>query len=75
MRKCLPRPYQGRAQAPVYEITPVESTIKFDVESSVAITARFSKWDASLTFKSSGSFPQAFWKSRSRRIVWILEAE
>ena len=36
----------------MYEITPVESTIKFDVESSVAITGRFSKWDASLSFKS-----------------------
>ena len=43
-------PYQSWAQAPVYEITPVESSIQFDVESSVAITGTFNKWDASLTF-------------------------
>jgi hypothetical protein len=30
-------PQQTVAQAPVYEITPVESSIKFDVESSVPI--------------------------------------
>jgi polyisoprenoid-binding protein YceI len=40
------------AQAPVFEITPVESTIKFDVEASVAITGKFDKWDATLTFTS-----------------------
>jgi polyisoprenoid-binding protein YceI len=47
----------GRAQAdegvPVFKITPVESTIKFDVEASTAIKGTFSKWDASLTFKST----------------------
>lgn len=42
----------GQAQAPVYEITPIESTIKFDVESSVPIQGSFEKWDASLTFQS-----------------------
>src|ERR1700760_2294452 len=41
-----------RAQAPVFEITPVGSTIKFDVEASVAITGKFDKWDATLTFTS-----------------------
>ena len=30
-------PQRTVAQAPVYEITPVESSIKFDVESSVPI--------------------------------------
>jgi polyisoprenoid-binding protein YceI len=40
------------SQAPVYEITPVESSIKFDVESSVAIKGTFQKWDASLTFQT-----------------------
>ena len=44
---------QGSAgQAPVYEITPVESSIKFDVESSAAIKGTFSKWNATLTFQT-----------------------
>jgi len=42
----------ARSQAPVYEITPVESSVKFDVEASVAIKGTFSKWDASLTFQT-----------------------
>jgi polyisoprenoid-binding protein YceI len=42
----------ARSQAPVYEITPVESSVKFDVESSVPIKGTFSKWDASLTFQT-----------------------
>jgi polyisoprenoid-binding protein YceI len=37
---------------PVFKVTPVESTIKFDVEASVAITGTFEKWDATLTFTS-----------------------
>jgi polyisoprenoid-binding protein YceI len=45
-------PSGSRAQAPVFEITPVESTIKFDVEASVAIAGKFDKWDATLTFTS-----------------------
>jgi polyisoprenoid-binding protein YceI len=40
------------AEAPVFVITPVESTVKFDVEASVAITGKFDKWDATLTFTS-----------------------
>jgi polyisoprenoid-binding protein YceI len=43
---------QVQAQAPVFEITPVESSIKFDVEASVAIKGTFDKWDATLTFTS-----------------------
>lgn len=43
---------QGAVQAPVYEITPVESDIKFGVESSVAIKGTFKKWNATLTFQS-----------------------
>src|SRR6516164_9883257 len=42
----------SQPQVPVYEITPVESSIKFDVESSVAIQGTFSKWNAALTFQS-----------------------
>ena len=40
------------ADVPVFEITPVASTVKFDVESSVSIVGKFSKWDAKLTFTS-----------------------
>jgi polyisoprenoid-binding protein YceI len=36
----------------VFKITPVESSVKFDVEASVAITGKFEKWDATLTFTS-----------------------
>jgi len=43
----------GRAQAPVFEITPVQSSIKFDVKASVAIVGTFDKWNATLTFPSS----------------------
>jgi polyisoprenoid-binding protein YceI len=40
------------AQAPVFEITPVDSTMKFDVKASVAIVGKFDKWDATLIFTS-----------------------
>ncbi len=42
-----------RAQAPVYEVTPEDSSIKFDVEASVPIKGTFSKWTAKMTFKST----------------------
>ena len=45
-------PSLSRAQAPVFEITPVHSSIKFDVKASVDIAGKFDKWDASLTFAS-----------------------
>ncbi len=45
-------PTLSRAQAPVFEITPVNSTIGFDVNASVDIKGKFDKWDASLTFTS-----------------------
>jgi polyisoprenoid-binding protein YceI len=45
-------PASGAQAAPVFEITPGESSIKFDVEASVAIKGTFDKWDASLTFAS-----------------------
>jgi polyisoprenoid-binding protein YceI len=42
-----------QAQAvPVFEITPVESWIKFDVKASMDIAGKFDKWDATLTFTS-----------------------
>jgi polyisoprenoid-binding protein YceI len=45
-------PSLTRAQAPVFEITPLDSSIKFDVEASVAIKGTFNKWSATLTFTS-----------------------
>jgi polyisoprenoid-binding protein YceI len=46
----LPAP--SRAQAPVFEITPVESSIKFHVKSSTTIAGKFDTWNAKLTFAS-----------------------
>ncbi len=46
-------PSLSRAQeAPVFVITPIESSIKFDVQASVAINGTFDKWNATLTFAS-----------------------
>jgi len=44
-----PRGAQG---VPIFEITPVNSWIKFDVKASVDIAGKFDKWDATLTFTS-----------------------
>jgi polyisoprenoid-binding protein YceI len=46
-------PSASRAQVPVYEVTPVESTIKFGVDSSVPIEGIFDKWNASMKFSST----------------------
>ena len=40
------------AQGPVFVVTPVQSSIKFDVKASVAIDGTFDKWTAKLTFPS-----------------------
>jgi polyisoprenoid-binding protein YceI len=45
-------PSVGRAQVPVFTITPEDSSIKFSVKASVAIGGAFDKWDATLTFTS-----------------------
>jgi polyisoprenoid-binding protein YceI len=45
-------PSLGRAQAPVFEIEPAHSSIKFDVKASVNIAGKFDKWNATLTFTS-----------------------
>ncbi len=45
-------PSASRAQAPVFEFTTGDSTVKFDVEASVAIVGKFDKWDATLKFTS-----------------------
>jgi polyisoprenoid-binding protein YceI len=46
-------PPATRAQVPVYEVTPVESTIKFGVESSVPIKGTFDKWNARMESSST----------------------
>ncbi len=46
-------PSANRAQFPVYEVTPVESTIKFGVDSSIPIKGTFDKWSASMKFSSA----------------------
>jgi polyisoprenoid-binding protein YceI len=46
-------PSTCRAQGvPVFAITPIESSIKFEVDASVAIKGTFDKWNATLTFTS-----------------------
>ena len=45
-------PSVSRGQAPVFEVTPVHSSIKFDVKASVDIAGKFDKWDATLKFTS-----------------------
>ena len=47
---------QNPAGVPVFEITPVHSTIKFDVKASVDIKGKFDKWGATLTFQSPDVF-------------------
>lgn len=45
-------PQLCRAQAPVFKVTLVQSTIKFNVKASVPISGSFDKWNATLTFTS-----------------------
>jgi polyisoprenoid-binding protein YceI len=49
---CTLLPSVGRAQAPVFTITPQDSSVKFFVKASVALEGTFDKWDATLTFTS-----------------------
>jgi polyisoprenoid-binding protein YceI len=44
---------QAADEVPVFKITPVESSITFDVEASVDIKGKFDKWEATLTFTST----------------------
>jgi len=37
----------------VFEVTPVESKVNFEVKASVAIQGKFDKWKATLTFAST----------------------
>ena len=45
---CLP----SRAQVPVFHVTPVQSSVRFNVRSSKPIDGNFDKWNATLTFTS-----------------------
>ena len=45
-------PPLAQAQAPVFTITPEDSSIKFHVKASVDLTGTFEKWAATLTFTS-----------------------
>jgi hypothetical protein len=55
---------RAQAQAPVFEIAPIHSSIKFHVKSSLTLAVKFDKWDASLTFTSPDERmkEQVFWK-------------
>ena len=45
---------QAPAGVPVFAFDKTKSSIGFDVKASVAITGKFDKWDATLTFTSPG---------------------
>src|SRR5258708_37877454 len=45
-------PQASRAQVPVYEVTPVESTVKFGVDSSLPIKGTFDNWNARMKCSS-----------------------
>jgi polyisoprenoid-binding protein YceI len=42
----------AHAQSPIFEVEPQQSSIKFYVKASVALTGAFDKWDATLKFAS-----------------------
>jgi polyisoprenoid-binding protein YceI len=42
----------SRAQVPVFQVTPIESSIRFNTTSSRPLTGSFDKWNATLTFAS-----------------------
>jgi polyisoprenoid-binding protein YceI len=44
---------QAPAGVPVFEVVPVQSSIKFDVKASVEIRGTFDRWGATLTFAST----------------------
>ena len=67
-------PTLSRAQdVPVFTITPVQSSIKFDVKASVPIAGTFDQWNATLTFAST-DVTTGFWTSRFKPHRLIPEA-
>jgi polyisoprenoid-binding protein YceI len=45
---CVP----SRAQVPVFQVTPIQSSIRCNTTSSRPLTGNFDKWNATLTFAS-----------------------
>ena len=43
---------QTSTGVPLFEVTPIHSTIKFEVKASVDIKGKFDKWGGTLTFQS-----------------------
>ena len=46
-------PSAARAEAPVFKVSPEDSSVTFFVQASVSIKGTFDKWDASFTFTST----------------------
>jgi polyisoprenoid-binding protein YceI len=42
----------SRAQVPVFQVTPIQSSIRFNMTSSKPLAGNFDKWNATLTFAS-----------------------
>jgi polyisoprenoid-binding protein YceI len=42
----------SEAQVPVFHVTPIQSSIRFNLASSRPLTGNFDKWNATLTFAS-----------------------
>jgi polyisoprenoid-binding protein YceI len=45
-------PAEAPSDVPVFEVTPISSSVKFDVKASIDIKGKFDKWGATLTFQS-----------------------
>ena len=45
-------PALAPADIPIFEVTPIHSSIKFSVKASVTIAGKFDRWDSTLTFQS-----------------------
>lgn len=45
-------PARAPSGVPVFEVTPISSSVKFDVKASIDIKGKFDQWGATLTFQS-----------------------
>src|ERR1700760_3109088 len=50
----------SRAQVPVFQVTPIQSSVRFNMKSSKPLTGNFDKWNAALTFASRDPTSAAF---------------
>jgi polyisoprenoid-binding protein YceI len=50
----------SRAQVPVFHVTPIQSSVRFNLKSSRPLTGNFDKWHAILTFASRDPTSAAF---------------